>query len=218
MDIWCCDVNLLISGGNFPWKYKWMNSCAWVNPDFLHPISLLSFSPACLDFLPSINALYQPTNQTFCRHFPESVWHLSGNNEVEGTCFLLVPLLPADNTSGTCWGFLEVGEELVWWEAADSCWTLSPSVTPVFLLLDEWWLPGQRSLSHSEDKRWKTVGTFQPSQPLLHSKTMNFSVGDRDSSQGRPQRSQRNYQRCLTVQEMTFIWKVVLTWNYWPRK
>lgn len=80
-------------------------------------------------------------------------------------------------------GFLEVGERLVWWEAADSWWTLSPYVIPLFLLLDEWWLPGQRSLSHSEDKHWKTVGTFQRSHPL-HPKTRNFSVGDRGPSQG----------------------------------
>lgn len=161
-----------------------MNSCTFVKSNFLHPISLPSFSPAWLDFLPPTNALNQRTNQAFCRHFPKSVCHLSGNNEVEGTCFLWVPLLPADSTCGTC-GFLEVGERLVWWEAADSWWTLSPYVIPLFLLLDEWWLPGQRSLSHSEDKHWKTVGTFQPSHPL-HSKIRNISVGDRGPSQGSP--------------------------------
>lgn len=103
-----------------------MNSCAQVKPDFLHPISLLSFSPTSLDFLPSINALFQPTNKTFCRHFPESIWHLSGNNEVGGTCFRLVPQLPADNTWGTCWGFLDVGERLRLQTPAELSHPLSP--------------------------------------------------------------------------------------------
>lgn len=103
-------------------------------------------------------------------------------------------------------GFLEVGERLVCWETADSWWTLSPYVIPLFLLLDEWWLPGQRSLSHSEDKHWKAVGTFQPSHPL-YPKTRTISVGDRGPSQD-CHRGHRDI-----IRDLTFITTSLFTFS-----
>lgn len=103
-------------------------------------------------------------------------------------------------------GFLEVGERLVWWETADSWWTLSPYVIPLFLLLDEWWLPGQRSLSHSKDKHLKAVGTFQPSHPR-YPKTRTISVGDRGPSHG-CHRGHRDI-----IRDLTFIIRSLFTFS-----
>lgn len=158
MDIWCCVFCQFCI--ECTWEYKWMMSCVLAETDFLHPVSLLSFSLAWTFFRP-LTRFINPWIKLFAAIFQNFFWQFSGNNEVKGTCFLLVPQLPAGSTSGTCWGFLEVGEGSSV-ERAQTPAELSHPLSPPHPA--PWWVvAGHGSLCSSEDKDWKIVGTFQPS-------------------------------------------------------
>lgn len=133
--------------------------------------------------LPGLPSSHEHTFSTYesnlCCHFSRFCfvslfsWHFCGNNEAEGTCFLQVPTAVYSHYQLTTrvWGSLALpgGEGVNCGGAADSCWTLPPSVTP--LLPAPWWVVA--SWAHclrSADKRWKFDGTFQTSFPLLRYK------------------------------------------------
>lgn len=179
-------------------------SCKWVKPCFLHQISLLlPFSS--LDFLPAINTLYWPMNQTFATIFQIlfflallwkqwSLGHLFPPGSTAGCS-----TLPADNTcvrlAGASWRW---GGHLF----CIGCRLLLNSLTLCHPLLPApWWVvAGQGSLSRSADKRWKIAGTFQPSFPSLN--LWHPALVTEISPQISPQRSRRCYQRprplCVT--------------------
>lgn len=175
-----------------------------------------SLAPPWTSFL-SLTHFFYLYESNLCCHFSRFCfvllfsWHFCGNNEAEGTCFLQVPTAVYSHCQLTTrvWGLLALpgGEGVNCGGAADSCWTLPPSVTP--LLPAPWWVvaSGAHCL-RSADKRWKFDGTFQTSSLLKWKKMkpMTYSFCDQwypvRGLQISSQKSQRVCQKrgllCLT--------------------